>query len=180
MFSCPLRPDLDLRLLEERHAAAVYALVNQDRAFLRQWLPWVDATRGEDDTLSFIRSALQRFAANEGITAGIWNRGQFCGVVGTHKVDWLNRRVEMGYWLGREFEGKGIVTDACRAVVKHAFTELDLHRVDIHCAEGNQKSAAVPRRLGFVQEGKLKQALLLDGVYHDMLIFGMVKPDWNG
>src|SRR6266849_5634965 len=177
MFRCQLRPDLDLRLLEERHSATVFGLVNRDRDYLRKWLPWVDATHTEDDTLSFIRSSLERFTSNSGFAAGIWYQGQFCGVIGTHKIDWLNRRVEIGYWLGQQSQGKGIVTDACRAVMTHAFTELDLHRVEIHCGVGNDKSAAVPRRLGFNLEGTLRQALLLHGVYHDLLVFGFLKSE---
>ncbi len=50
MFHARLRPHLELRLLEERHAAEVFALVNRERAELREWLPWVDATHDEDDT----------------------------------------------------------------------------------------------------------------------------------
>ncbi len=180
MFRCQLRPGLDLRLLEERHAAEVFALVDRDRDYLREWLPWVDATHTEDDTLSFIRSSLERFGSNNGFAAGIWNQGQFCGVIGTHKIDWLNRRVEIGYWLSRESQGQGIVTEACRAIITHAFEELDLHLVDIHCGAGNEKSAAVPKRLGFKLEGTLGEALLLHGVYHDLLVFGMVRPEWKG
>jgi ribosomal-protein-serine acetyltransferase len=179
MFHAPIRPGFELRLLEERQAASVFAVVDQERKHLREWLPWVDATHTEDDTLAFIRSSLEQFAGNNGFAAGIWNGRQFAGVVGTHKIDWLNRKVEIGYWLSREFQGKGLMTEACRAVVTHALGDLELNRVEIYCATGNQKSAAIPKRLGFVLEGTLRGRQFLHGQYHDSLVFSMLQRDWR-
>jgi ribosomal-protein-serine acetyltransferase len=179
MFHASVRPGLELRLLEERHAAALFAAVDRDREYLREWLPWVDATTTQDDSLAFIKASLEQFASNIGFAAGIWNENQFCGVLGTHKINWLNRKVELGYWLGRDFQGKGIVTDACRAAITHMFRELDLNRVEIHCATGNVKSCAIPRRLGFTLDGTLREGQLVGGRYSDLHVFGMLKRDWN-
>jgi len=179
MFRAHIRESASLHLLEERHAAEVFSLVDQDRAYLREWLPWVDATQTVDDTLSFIRSSLEQFASNKGFVAGIWSERRFCGVIGTHKLDLLNRKGEIGYWLGKSFQGKGIMTDACRALVTHLLTEIDLNRVMIQCARENQKSCAVPRRLGFTEEGLAREAQLLHGNFHDLRQFVMLKRDWK-
>src|SRR5437660_5725991 len=136
MFRAPLRSGFELRLVEERHAPAIFATVDRERQSLRQWLPWVDATRTQDDTLAFIRASLEQFAANNGFAAGLWNHDSYIGGIGTHKIDWLNRKVEIGYWLSESFQGKGLMTDASRALVAHALGELDLNRVEIHCAAG--------------------------------------------
>jgi ribosomal-protein-serine acetyltransferase len=178
MFRAPLRAGFELRLLEERHAAAVFAAVSREREGLREWLPWVDATLTEDDVLAFIRSSLEQFAANNGFAAGIWNHDSYIGNIGTHKIDWLNRKVEIGYWLSQSFQGRGLVTEASRTVVTHALGELDLNRVEIHCAAGNTKSAAIPRRLGFTLEGTIREGQLLNGRYHDILLFSMLKREW--
>ena len=108
MFRATIRTDLELRLLEERHAAEVFALVNQDRAYLRQWLPWVDSTLTADDSVAFIRAALEQFAAGDGITAGMWHRKRFAGVIGTQKIQKFNHKVELGYWLGEASQGQGL------------------------------------------------------------------------
>ena len=179
MFLARLRPDLDLRLLEERHAATVFALVDRDREYLREWLPWVDSTLRQEDSLSFIRASLEQFASNSGFAAGVWWNEQFVGVVGTHKIDWLNRKVELGYWLGKNFQGQGIMTDASRAAVTHLLVEMDLNRVTIQCATGNAKSCAIPRRLGFSLEGTLRDGQLLNGRYEDLLMFAMLRRDWK-
>jgi ribosomal-protein-serine acetyltransferase len=153
--------------------------VERERAQLREWLPWVDATKSEEDSLSFIRSVLEQFVTNHGFAAGIWAGEGLAGTVGLHRIDWLNRRVEIGYWLAREFQGRGVMTDACRAVVTHLFGELDLHRVEIRCAAGNTKSSAIPRRLGFTLDGTLRGAQFVNGRHHDLLVFGMLKRDWK-
>lgn len=179
MFRAPIRKGVELRLLEERHAPEVFALVNQDRAYLRQWLPWVDSTLTEDDSLAFIRAAREQLAASDAVTAGIWNQSSFAGVVGTHRIHRLFRKAEIGYWLGESFQGKGVMTDCCRAMISHLFEDLDLHRVEIHCATGNAKSAAIARRLGFKLEGTLRDGDFAAGKFHDLHVFGMLKEEWH-
>lgn len=179
MFRATVRPGIELRLFEERHAAATFALVNQDRAYLRPWLAWVDSTETEEDTLAFIRSSREQFAAGNGFAAGIWSEGAFAGSIGMHNVNKMFHKAEIGYWIGEAFQGKGIVTACARAMVDHILGELDFHRVEIHCAVSNGKSAAVARRLGFQLEGTLREANLAAGRYHDVHIFGMLKQEWN-
>jgi ribosomal-protein-serine acetyltransferase len=179
MFSACFRDGFELRLLEERHAPALFQVVDRERAQLREWLPWVDATHTEEDSLSFIRSVLEQYASNHGFAAGVWNGERLAGTVGLHRIDWLNRRVEIGYWLARELQGRGVMTDACRAVITHLFGELDLNRVEIRCAVENTKSSAIPRRLGFTLDGQLRDAQFVNGRHHDLLVFGMLKRDWK-
>ena len=178
MFRAAIRPDLELRLIEERHAPEIFSLVDRDRAYLRQWLPWVDANASLDDTVSFIRSTLEQFAAGDSITTGMWWNGRFAGVLGTHKINRLYSKVELGYWIGHAFQGKGIVTDSSRAMITHLFAERDLNRVEIHCAVDNAKSIAVPKRLGFKLEGTLREGDFSGGRFRDLHVFGMLKREW--
>src|SRR5207249_1896475 len=65
MFSFSLGDDAELRLAEEIHVHDLFLLVDANRAYLRQWLPWVDATRSPEDILGFVRTATQQFASNQ-------------------------------------------------------------------------------------------------------------------
>jgi ribosomal-protein-serine acetyltransferase len=172
-----LRADLELRLLEERHAPDVFALVDRDRHYLREWLAWVDATETEEDILAFIRATRERFAAKGEISAGVWFQNRFAGVVANSRTDLLNRRTEIGYWLGKSFQGQGIMTETCRALVRHTLGEMELNRVEIRCAPSNARSRAIPARLGFTHEATLRQAELLHGQYHDLEIWSMLRKD---
>ena len=178
MFRIPIRPDLQLRLMEQQHAAEVFAAVERNRAYLREWLPWVDRTASREDTSRFIQSALEQYARNEGFHAGIWLDDRFSGAIGFHKIDWDNRRVELGYWLGHSYQGRGVMTDCCRAAVEYAFGEWELNRVQIRCAVDNIRSCAIPRRLGFTLEGVLRQAERSSRGYRDLNVFGLLAREW--
>jgi ribosomal-protein-serine acetyltransferase len=178
MFPLIVRPGVELSLVEERQAPALFAVVDRDRAHLRQWLPWVDGTREESDTLQFIQAHMEQFASNAGFAAIIWENGQIAGIIGTHQINWAHRRVELGYWLAAEFQGRGLITDSCRSVLKYLFTEMQLNRIEILCAVGNTKSKAVPTRLGFTYEGILREAELLNGQFMDLEVHSMLQSEF--
>ena len=97
----------------------------------------------------FIRAAQSQVSQNNGAQLAICFDGRIIGIIGHHQIDWRNRLTSLGYWVGQEFQGKGLVTTATRALVGHAFDEVNLNRVEIRCAVGNRKSRAIPIRLGF-------------------------------
>ena len=179
MFHFPLAPDADLRLLEERHADEIYAAIDRNRARLREWMPWVDDSRGPDDVKTFIRESLRRFAANDGFDAGIFVADQFVGTIGFHHFYWINRRTSLGYWLDAQHEGRGLMTAAVRAMTDHAIRTLKLNRVEIQAATGNERSRAIPQRLGFRHEGTLRQAGFLYDHYVDLEMYAMLAAEWS-
>lgn len=162
--------------MEDRHVEEIFALVDRNREHLRPWLPWAAAPAIEN-TRDFIRKALEQFAANDGFHAGIWVDGKYAGGAGFHKIDWTNRKVELGYWIGREYEGRGLVTLACRSLIAHAFSEWKLNRVEIRCAADNTRSNEVARRLNFRLDGTLRDGHLLYGRYHDLHIYSMLASE---
>jgi len=101
------------------------------------------------------------------------------GVISYSAIDWQNRTTELGYWLGEEYQGKGLVTAACRALVEHAFLELGLNRVVISCATENKKSCAIPERLGFRREGVQRQAVWLYDRFVDHVTYAALASDWQ-
>jgi ribosomal-protein-serine acetyltransferase len=180
MFCFPLREGLELRLVEERNAEAIFAVVERNREYLREWLAWVDGATGVDAIVEFARKALLQFASNEGFAAGIWAGRQYIGTVGFHTIDWTNRKVEMGYWLDREQQGKGIMNAACQAMLAHAFKEWKLNRVEIRCTTSNGPSNRVAHKLGFRLDGTLREGQLLYGAYHDLNIYSLLASEWKG
>lgn len=179
MFTLKIRDDLELCLLEQRHAEELFALVDCNRDYLRQWLPWVDNSKSAIDTQKFIKSSLEQLARDGSLSAGILYQAKIAGVIGFHKIDWSNLATSVGYWLGASFQGKGLMTEACRGLVKYAFDELKLNRVEIRCATENTKSRAIPERLGFKEEGILRQAEWLYDHYVDLVVYGILASEWD-
>lgn len=166
-------------MLEEGDADRLYRLVDAHREYMREWLPWVDSEKGPGDTKRFIQFVQQQYRRNEGLQTGIWYNGEIVGVIGYHKFDWLNRATSIGYWLGKEFQGRGIMTRSCQALVDYAFGEMGIHRVEIRCAAGNSRSRAIPDRLGFRIEGTAAEAEWLYDHYVDLVVYAMLDRDWR-
>ena len=121
MLTRALFDDVRLVLLEPRHAEPLFRVVDQNRAHLRRWLPWVDATRSVDDTLAFIRHTQRQFGENDGVQTAILAGGEIAGMIGHVRIDWPHRTAYLGYWLAEAHQGRGIMTRACTAYIHHAF-----------------------------------------------------------
>jgi ribosomal-protein-alanine N-acetyltransferase len=81
----------------------------------------------------------------------------------------------LGYWAGGTFTSRGYVTAAVRAIVRYAFEDLDLHRVEAACQPDNTASRRVLEKAGFTQEGAAKAYLKINGKWRDHLLFGIVN-----
>lgn len=179
MFPHPIGDGVFLELVEPRHAEEVFRAVDRDREYLRRWLAWVDATHGPADTLAWIRASAERTARNDGYTSVIRVDGRIAGSIGEDRVDWRKRATVLGYWLGEEFQGRGIMTAAVRAYLGHAFATRGLNRVEIRCATDNVRSCAIPERLGFTREGVLREAEWLHGRPVDHAVYGLLAREWG-
>ena len=179
MFVHAVDDDTTLSMVEMRDADEIFALVEASRMYLREWLPWVDAASSVEDSKAFARASHKQYADGDGFQCCIRYRGKIAGIIGFSRVDWLNKRVEIGYWLDEELQGRGIMTACCRVLVEFAFTEYALHRVEIRVASENQKSRAIPERLGFTCEGTLREAEWLNDHFVDIAVSSMLRRDWK-
>ena len=178
----PIKVDgqIELHLLEEAHAQLLFALTEANRTYLRRWLPWLDRVQVPGDSRAFIVQSRRNFAAEEGLTAGIWLPQQLVGVIGFHDLDWSNRKGSIGYWLDAEQQGKGIASRACRALVDLGFGPLQLNRIEIQCAAHNRPSRAIPERLGFTFEGIRRQDEWLYDHFVDGAVYSLLAEEWAG
>lgn len=168
-----------LRVFQERDARELFALADANRTRLRQWLPWVDATTSDEHVRLFIRKGALDFAERKAVHLGIWVEGRLAGAVGCSRIVPADARAEVGYWIAAPFEGRGIITRCCRALVVWLFRELRLHRVEIHCAPENHRSAAVPARLGFTREAVLREAHRVNQRFDDVEIWALLDREWR-
>ncbi len=179
MFRIPVDESLDLVLLEPRHAPLLYTAVDENRAHLRRYLPWVDATRNANDSALFIQGCLEQFARGVSVNVGLFSRGQLAGMCGTHTVQWSNRRTELGYWLSERWQGRGLMTRAVRALGSYCVHSLALNRLEIRAATENARSRKVAERLGFKLEGTSRQAEWLYDHFVDHAIYGVLASEWR-
>jgi ribosomal-protein-serine acetyltransferase len=167
--------DLLLRTLVEDDASTLFALVDGNRKYLREWLPWLDVNLEVNDSLSFIRHHKTSATRPEDQPLGILHQSNLCGVIG---YDWVkDKSCSLGYWIAEEAQGKGIATRASGALIGHAFSEMNLDTVEIHVAEGNLQSRSVAERLGLTLSHRKENAEQLYGRYIDHIVYVKSKDD---
>jgi ribosomal-protein-serine acetyltransferase len=168
----------ELRLWEAGDAAELTEVVAANREHLAAWMPWAE-TYGFQDSIEFLDLKRLQLEANDGFEAALVIDGEIAGGIGFHHVDWVNRSTSIGYWLAADAQGRGLMTAAVTALLDYAFFEWDLHRVVIEVIVGNERSRAIPERLGFRQEAILREAKLVRGSHEDTRLYAMLAPEWE-
>lgn len=176
MFARKLNPGLELRPLQPADAPALYAIIDAHRAGLREWLPWVDATKTVADSAAYIAGTVRDDQETRAFTCGIWSMGQLVGVIGHNRIDWAHRVGFPAYWIAPDRAGRGIMTQCCRTVIEHAFTGLRLRQLVVAVATGNLRAQKIPLRLGFVQVRTLKKAEWLYDHHVDHYVYSLAAP----
>jgi ribosomal-protein-serine acetyltransferase len=162
----------------ESEAAEAFRVVDAERARLREWLPWVEATT-QEATEEFLRGLEAVNQAGSGLHATIRQDGEFCGFVGL-RIDLLHRSAEVGYWLAGHALGRGIMIRSVAAVFDAGFNQLGLHRLELLAATGNLRSRAIAERLGMVFEGVRREAEELPSGFVDLAMYAVLAHDWPG
>lgn len=158
--------------------AAVYESVAASLEELKPWMPWVHEPLSIEIAEAELRRAQARFVTREDLRYNIFLRdGQtYIGGTGLHRIDWTLRRFEIGYWIDSRHTGRGYATEAAKAMADLALNTLSARRVEIRVDALNAQSAAIPPKLGFKLDGRLKNALPAhDGSneIRDMLLFSL-------
>jgi ribosomal-protein-serine acetyltransferase len=179
MFSCKVDNNIELGLYEAHDAEALNALIERNFNHIKKWSAWLKDDRSIENTHAFIKRNQTQFAANEGFAVGIWFEGEMAGQIEYNYFDWNNRKTEIGFWLGESFQGKGLVTKSCRVMIDYAFNELKLNRVEMQCGAENTKSRKIPEKLGFREEGIIRQSGWIHDHFVDFVIYGMLASDWK-
>ena len=163
-----------LRPPREQDAPAVADAVQSSLDTLVEWMPWASAGYSANSALQWIREAK---AAGRHAFLICDQHGTAMGTCGLQQADLLNRCIQLGYWLGQSYSGRGYATRAARLAIDHAFGDLDFHRVEILVSVHNQKSRRVAERLGARLEATLTERLQVRGAWHDALLYACVAGD---
>jgi ribosomal-protein-serine acetyltransferase len=179
LFPLQIDRDLQVSLLEPRHSSELFNLVDSNRTYLREWLPFVDDYRSVAAATQFITRNQEGHVGTTRLAMGIRIGEMLGGVVTFDYIDWSNRAALIGFWLGKSFQGRGIMTRTCSELIGLAFNELDLNRVEISCAAENRRCRLVPERLGFRQEGVSREREWLYDHFVDTVSYGMLASEWK-
>jgi len=135
---------------------------------------------------TFTRDEIVSWFATRGATDDRWDlaivdraTGRWVGELAL--LDWDRHHRSCGFRiaLGPQGRNRGFGSEATRLVVDRAFADLPLHRIQLEVYDFNPRAQHVYERVGFRREGVLRDAVRWDGAFHDTIVMGLLRPDWE-
>jgi ribosomal-protein-alanine N-acetyltransferase len=146
-----------------------------------RYLPWGPNT--EEDSRDFIRRSIeiQNESPRRRFEIGIVlkEEDRLIGGCGIRENNPTLREGNLGYVLNRDYWGRGIATEAARALVRFGFETLELHRIFATCYPENKASERVLQKCGMSLEGRLRENLLMRGEWRDSLLYAILDHEWS-
>jgi ribosomal-protein-serine acetyltransferase len=178
-FPLQVQEGVILRPLAISDAPDFLALIQQDQANFNRWLRWTASIQTLADAEAYIDKASVQRGPDEGFHAGMWVDGRLAGGIACFPLNRRSHKTEIGYWLGAEFRGRGLVTTACRLVIDHLIRVESMHRIEIQAVTENIASRAVAERLGFTLEGVLRDSEWITDSYRDHALYSLLEGEWR-
>ncbi|WP_101846325.1 GNAT family N-acetyltransferase [Halobacillus sp. Marseille-P3879] len=170
---------LHIRLPLPGDGKKVYQSIQASLSEIKPWLPFAQHPQTEEETEVNVRNAHIHFLKREDLRMLGFHKetGELVCSTGLHRMDWEVPKFEIGYWVDSRYSGKGYITEAVDGLTEFAFRELKAKRIEIRCDLFNDKSRAIPEKLGYELEGVLKNDdLSVDGLeVRDTCIYAKIR-----
>ncbi len=129
----------------------------------------------------FLKGATKKFGKTEyGFFITLKGTKEIIGSTAIMRINELDKRAEVGYFIAKPYRKKGYATEACSAVLDFAFNNLKLHRINIDHIKGNKASQNVIKKIGAKYEGTEREGSRpADGKYKDHLLYAILGREWK-
>ena len=172
-------PRLVIQPLVTKRHRAFFNAVEESRASLAPWLPWVPLNDSLEASRRYTDACERDW--DEGRALRFYlrprDRPDFLGVITLEGIGRPHRSCDLGYWLHRSQRGQGFMTEAARRVISFAFQTIGLHRIRCAAAVNNQASRSVVEKLGFKHEGIARDAEFVDGGWITHATYSLLSTD---
>lgn len=172
---------LQLRPLVADDARALLAVVAGSRAELGRFMSWPREMVDIEHARHFVRIGREAWLQSRTVRLGVFERatGELLGSVELDAIDLRRGQAELGYWIRSDRTRRGYAAEAAWAALRYGFETLRLHKARADVAVGNQGSARVLDKLGFVREGTLREDRAIGGVWVDHWRYGLLRRDFD-
>ena len=169
-------PSISLRPYRIEDAPAVHEAALSSVAEIRPFGPWCHPDLTIEEIRAWVEAQVQAFEARTAFELAILAEdGRYLGSCALNQIDSANRRANLGYWVRSSDTGRGVATAAIRQIVRWAFENTDLIRLELIISTKNAASLRTAEKAGAVREGILRKRLLLHGIAHDAVVFSFVR-----
>lgn len=171
--------NITLYLPTTSEASTLYKMIDENREHLGTFLDWVENTKSVQDSIENIEKRIKGFEKNTSLDYLVKYDNICVGSVGFVKINTKNKNGEMGYWIEKKSEGKGIVSSCVKTLIEYGFNELGLHRITIKVNSDNVKSQNIAKRFSFKHEGTLREDYFNGKGFSNTEIFGLLKNEYK-
>ncbi len=175
-------PRLVLRPFRRRDINSIHEAVMASMDDLQRWLPWASQDYSRAVSQHFIRDSVAAWSEGRAFDFTIRRKDEpdrHLGNVSIWHTSKQNAVGEIGYWVRSDETGNGICTEAVAHLVRIGFEDLGLHRITLRIAVGNSPSERIAEKLGFLQEGTLRDDVKIGTRWVDHTIWGLLSNEWK-
>jgi ribosomal-protein-serine acetyltransferase len=146
---------------------------------LRAWMTWCRPEYSMSDAELFVSSCGRASQKGEHFSFAILDAqtGRFLGSAGLNHINLRHKFANVGYWIRKSANGKGVATSAVQKVAEFGFAELGLNRLEFLIPALNVASQRVAQKVGAEFEGVLKHRLIISGKSHDAVMYSLMRPE---
>lgn len=175
-FELRVRDGVVLWLAEVRLAETYHRMVERNQQRLARWEHWAESPQSLEGTTAWLRSGMVAFAGGLQVPTVLVEDGRLVGSCGA-RIDPYVQTATIGFWVDSASAGRGLVTDAARALVAHLVDDRSVERVELRTAVDNERSRSVATRLGFTLDGILRGAGVRRGERVDDCVYTLLAQD---
>ncbi|MCH2109443.1 MAG: GNAT family N-acetyltransferase [Polyangiaceae bacterium] len=157
------------------------AAVAASRNSLEAWLPWAPHCRNYSGVRRYLEACEHDWQEQRAMRLGLFEKelGELIGAITLENISLHHRSADLGYWLREDATGQGLMTEGCEKILTYSFCDLNFHRLRCAAAEENEKSLQLIKNLGFLLEGKAREAEFLNGRWFSHQVFSLLEEDYQ-
>jgi len=172
-----------LRPLDSDDTIDLFTLIDSNRKRLEDFFAGtVIRNKTLDDTRQFVPEVLAKSGNRTYFPFVIVDKttNKMIGYTDIKNIDWNIPKAEIGYFIDKDYEGKGVTSKAVEKIVEYCFDELKLHKIFLRTHESNIASQKIAEKLGFIVEGNIRSDYkMTSGVIIDVMYYGLLKNQQN-
>lgn len=163
---------LKLSIPNQIYGDQLFSIIDSERNHLSQWLNFVDKINSKNDAKVFLQQLLLNNRTKKSFHTLVLYDNQLIGGVGFVKIDSLDKKATLGYWISENFQGKGFASKFCRRIIDYGFKFLNIALIEIEIKKENKRSIALSKKIGFERQSNQNNVDLVE-------IFGLKKSTYT-
>ena len=177
-FSLLVDSEIQLLSPQPEMMTSLFTLIENNRDFLNQHITFAQNKETLEDVKAFLREISNFNYGGQKFNLLIQYKNELVGIIGFHRINPMDARAEIGYWLGESYQSLGILARAMPVFLRHGFEARGINRVDLLTLSIHERSIALAKRSGFSFEGVLREYYFMHDRFYDAHIFSYLKKEF--